>query len=75
MNSLLLMSEGSAVTVDSMWGTITTGASEFVDGVLTPVFNVCSTNGICLAFLSVTFVGLGVKLIRKVISAFGRGKG
>ena len=71
MDVLLLASEGGT----SIWDTVTSGASSFVSGVLTPVFDLCSTNGICLAFLSVTFLGLGVKLVRKVISAFGRGRG
>lgn len=36
--------------------------------------NTCADNEICVAFLTVTFIGLGVRLLRKVIGAFGRGR-
>lgn len=58
----------------SMWTTITEGVGKFVSGVLQPVTTVCTTNEIALAFLSVTFAGLGVRLLRRVINAFGRGR-
>lgn len=53
---------------------ITTGVSKFMSGVFVPVLDFCSTNGVALAFLSVTFAGLGVRLVRKTISSFGRGR-
>lgn len=58
----------------SMWETIGNGVGSFVTNVLTPVGTFCASNEICLAFLSVTFVGLGVRMIRRVIGAFGRGR-
>lgn len=58
----------------SMWKTIGDGASSFIENVLTPVGTFCTSNEICLLFLSVTFVGLGVRMIRRVIGAFGRGR-
>lgn len=58
----------------TMWDTISDGAAEFISGVLTPVTTVCTTNPIALAFLSVTFVTLGVRILRRVIGAFGRGR-
>ncbi len=58
----------------NMWKTITDGVTSFVSGVLTPVTEVCTSNPIALAFLSVTFVGLGVRILRRVIGAFGRGR-
>lgn len=58
----------------TMWETIGNGASSFVTNVLTPVGTFCTSNEICLAFLSVTFVGLGVRMLRRVIGAFGRGR-
>lgn len=57
-----------------MWSTITSGVGSFIEGVLTPVTTVCTTNTIALAFLSATFVGLGVRVLRRVIGAFGRGR-
>lgn len=58
----------------TMWTTIGEGASSFITNVLTPVGTFCTSNEICLAFLSVTFVGLGVRLLRRAIGAFGRGR-
>lgn len=58
----------------SMWETIGNGATSFVTNVLTPVGTFCTSNEICLAFLSVTFVGLGVRMLRRAIGAFGRGR-
>lgn len=58
----------------TMWETIGNGASSFVTNVLTPVGTFCTSNEICLAFLSVTFVGLGVRMLRRAIGAFGRGR-
>lgn len=59
---------------DSMWETITSGVGSFITGVVTPVANFCTSNEIALAFLSVTFAGLGVRLVRRTIGAFGRGR-
>ena len=59
-------------TID-MWATITGGVTTFISGILVPVANFCTSNGICLAFLTVTFVSLGVRILRKSIGAFGRG--
>lgn len=58
----------------SMWKTIGEGAGSFIENVLTPVGTFCTSNEICLAFLSVTFVGLGVRLLRRALGAFGRGR-
>lgn len=58
----------------TMWETIGNGASSFVTNVLTPVGTFCTSNEICLAFLSVTFVGLGIRMLRRAIGAFGRGR-
>lgn len=60
--------------VSGMWKTITDGVASFTTGVLEPVTEVCTSNPIALAFLSVTFAGLGVRILRRVIGAFGRGR-
>lgn len=57
-----------------MWATLTTGVGTFINGILLPVASFCTSNGICLAFLTVTFVGLGVRILRRSINAFGRGR-
>ncbi len=58
----------------SMWETIGDGVTQFTTGVLTPVTTVVSSNPIALAFLSVTFVLAGVRVLKRVINAFGRGR-
>lgn len=77
VNGILALAEASTPAITggtNMWETITSGVSSFITGVVTPVLNMCSTNGVALAFLSVSFAGLGVRLVRKTISAFGRGR-
>lgn len=69
-----LMTASEATSGSSMWETITNGVSSFTTGVLAPVTDVCTSNPIALAFLSVTFAGLGVRILRRVIGAFGRGR-
>lgn len=68
---MLVVPEGGG---SSMWETIGNGAGSFITNVLTPVGTFCTSNEICLAFLSVTFVKLGVMMIRRAIGAFGRGR-
>lgn len=50
------------------------GAGSFISGVLTPVGDYCFNSEICLAFLAVTFVTLGVRFLRRSVGAFGRGR-
>lgn len=58
----------------NMWETITSGVGTFITGVVKPVMDVCTTSEICLAFLACTFVGIGVRNVRRIIGAFGRGR-
>lgn len=62
------------VQTADMWSTITGGVGTFVTGVLMPVASFCTTNGICLLFLTVTLVKLGISVLRRSIGAFGRGR-
>ena len=71
---LTTLAEASATGSEGMWKTITDGVSSFTTGVLSPVMETVTSNPIPLAFLSVTFVGLGVRILRRVIGAFGRGR-
>lgn len=69
---------GGTVAVEgggsSMWEKITSGVGNFISGVVTPVASEVSQNEIALAFLAVTFTTLGVRMLRRIISAFGRGR-
>lgn len=61
------------VPIDDTMAFIGDGAGSFISGVLTPVGTFCMNNEICLAFLSVSFLALGVRLLRRSVGAFGRG--
>ena len=50
------------------------GVGDVITKVVTPVATFCSGNSICLGFLACTFVGCGIRLIRKAVNAFGRGR-
>lgn len=49
------------------------GLIPFLYGILTMITQYCYFSPIVLAFLSVTFAGLGVRLLKRVISVLGRG--
>lgn len=68
MEGALLFSEGATVSEQ-----IFSGADNFL-GLVTKVGNTCVQNEICVLFLTATFIGLGVRMLRKVIGAFGRGR-
>ena len=68
MNGVLFASEGATVSEQ-----VFSGADNFL-GLVTKVGNACVQNEICMLFLTATFLGLGVRLLRKVIGAFGRGR-
>lgn len=43
-------------------------------GVVSCVFNFCVGNVVCLIFLGITFIGIGIRYMRRVCGAFGRGR-
>lgn len=47
---------------------------EFITGVVLPMFEFAASCSIVLALLSVTFASLGVRMLRRIIGAFGRGR-
>ena len=59
---------------ESMWKTITEGVGQFITGVFTPVLNAVADSEVALAFLAVSFFFLGIRGVRRTISAFGRGR-
>lgn len=62
------------VQIDDTMAFIGDGAGSFISGVLTPVGAFCINNEICLAFLSVSILGLGVRLLCRSVGAFGHGR-
>lgn len=63
------MGEGATTVTQKIFG----GTQNFLD-LVKQVGDTCVNNEICVLFLTATFVGLGVRMLRKVIGAFGRGR-
>lgn len=83
MLSLLISEAGSQITLDEMevllimealWTAITTTVEKFLTSVLTPVINFTTTNPLTLIFLGIGFIGIGIRYMRRVTNAFGRGR-
>ncbi len=62
-----------APTIETIWTSITTVVTKFLT-ILTQIFNFCTGNPLCLIFLGITFVGIGIRYMRRVVGAFGRGR-
>lgn len=76
-------SSGSQITLDemevlnsmeAMWTAISTTVTNFFTSVLTPVINFATTNPLTLIFLGIGFIGIGIRYMRRVTNAFGRGR-
>ena len=74
---------GSQITLDemevlnsmeAMWTAISTTVTNFFTSVLTPVINFATTNPLTLIFLGIGFIGIGIRYMRRVTNAFGRGR-
>lgn len=65
--------EGGGGGGNSVLADVTTNSTSFLS-MVTSIGETCMSNPICVAFLTVTFVSLGVRCLRKVIGAFGRGR-
>lgn len=48
--------------------------NELFTSVLTPVINFATTNPLTLIFLGIGFIGIGIRYMRRVTNAFGRGR-
>lgn len=48
--------------------------NKFLTGVVLPMFEFAFNNAVVLCLLAVTFVTLGVRILRRVIGALGRGR-
>ncbi len=72
--ALLMLSEGAVGEAGTgVMDSVMNKTGSFLD-LVTNIGNTCANNDICLSFLTVTFIGLGVRLLRKIIGAFGRGR-
>lgn len=66
--------EPGVISTGDTMANIGEGASSFISGVLTPIGEYCVNSEICLAFLAVCFAALGVRVLRRSVGAFGRGR-
>lgn len=76
MNAFLMAAEASlpsTTQTTTMWETLTSGGESFISGFLSPTLELASSNAICLAFLTVTFVKLGVKMVKSFSRSLGKG--
>lgn len=77
LNTLMTVAEAALPSTSdqsSMWSAITTGGKSFLTDLVVPIMDVCTTNALCLMFVSVTFVKLGTKMIRRIVGALGKGR-
>lgn len=61
-------------SMEAMWTAISTTVTNFFTSVLTPVINFATTNPLTLIFLGIGFIGIGIRYMRRVTNAFGRGR-
>ena len=75
MNLIMLSEAGAAAvpTMDTIWTAVSSVVTQFLT-ILTSIFNFCTGNPLCLIFLGITFVGIGIRYMRRVVGAFGRGR-
>lgn len=73
-SQITLEEEGVLLSMEAIWTQITTTISSFFTSVLTPVTNFVTTNPIALIFLGISFVGIGIRYLKRVTYAFGRGR-
>lgn len=71
---ITLPEAGVTQTMEVIWTSITTVISKFLDEVLTPVTTFVTSNPIALIFLGISFVGIGIRYLKRVTYAFGRGR-
>lgn len=84
MHSLILLaSAGDQITIEELeviesmediFTNVGTVVTKFMSDVLTPVFNTAISNNLCLIFLGVSFVGIGIRYMKRITRAFGRGR-
>lgn len=73
-SQITLEESGVLKTMEAMWTAISTTVTNFFTSVLTPVINFATTNPLTLIFLGIGFIGIGIRYMRRVTNAFGRGR-
>lgn len=73
--SQITLPESEVLTgMEAIWTSITTVIGNFTSDVLTPVTEFVTTNPLALIFLGISFVGIGIRYLKRVTYAFGRGR-
>ncbi len=69
-----VVGEEVPINMEAIWTSITSVVGKFIEGVLTPVATFVTSNPISLIFLGVSFIGIGIRYMKRVTYAFGRGR-
>lgn len=73
-SQITLEESGVLKSMEEMWTQIATTVTSFFTNVLTPVINFATSNPLTLIFLGIGFIGIGIRYMRRVTNAFGRGR-
>lgn len=60
--------------MEAIFTSVGTVVESFLTDIVTPVFNTCTSNNLCLIFLGISFVGIGIRYMKRITRAFGRGR-
>ncbi|MBP0983694.1 MAG: hypothetical protein J6A19_08210 [Oscillospiraceae bacterium] len=66
-SQITLPEEGVRLSMEAIWTAITTVVGNFLTDVVTPVTTFVTTNPIALTFLGVSFVGTGIKYLKRAL--------
>lgn len=69
---ILKVPNGSGSTSGAVLEKVGSGSVSFLTGFVSPLLSMCASNPVCLVFLTVTFVFLGVLMVRRFVRSFGR---
>lgn len=60
--------------IASIFKVVADTITNFLSGVFSPVFDFCTGNPLTLIILGISFIGIGIRYMRRVTNAFGRGR-
>ena len=73
-SQITLPEEGVNMSMEAIWTGITTAAGNFLNDIVSPVTTFVTSNDLALTFLGVSFIGIGIKYLKRITYAFGRGR-
>ena len=73
-SQITLEESGVLKTMEAMWTAISTTVTNFFTSVLIPVIMFATSIPLTLNFLGIGFIGIGIRYMRRVTNAIGRGR-